>query len=94
MHFPFVREYQSEPHSERHAQQPNAELLKRTVTHFRHHYSAEFSKLVVDTIFHALTRETNQVEINKTYVRRPEMLCITAGKGECVRKVVGGHRSC
>lgn len=93
MHFPFVREYQSEPHSERHAQQPNAELLRRTVTHFRHHYSAECSKFVVDTIFHALTRETNQVEINKTYVCHPEMLCITAGRGS-VRKVVGGHLSC
>lgn len=67
MHFPFVREYQSDPHTERH-----------TVTHFRHHYLAECSKFVADTIFHALTRETSRVEINKTCVCGLEMLGVTA----------------
>lgn len=84
MHFPFVREYQSGLHTER--------RLKHTVTHFRHHYSAECSEFVSDTIFHALTREASQVEINKTCVLSLKMLCITAGGS--ARTAGRGHLSC
>lgn len=72
MHVPFVREYQSDPHT--HTEENTHRQLKLAVTHFRHNYSAECSKFVADTIFHAFNRETSQVEINKTCACSPEML--------------------
>lgn len=70
---------------------PTTERQVHTVTHFRHHYSAECSKFVADTIFHALTRETSQVEINKTCVCSLKMFWVAAEGGE--GRAGGGQRS-